>query len=1012
MVARSERPRKPILSREEVLLREIIHYLQRIVPSANQSGTSDAELLSRFAATGDESAFELLVWRHGRMVLGVCRRVLRDEQDAEDAFQAAFLVLARRARSISRHGSVGAWLYRVSYRAALAARARGRRRSTYSAAMPDDVEDANAVDPADVASGREISELLEQLIDKLPEKYRTPFVLCCLEGRSPREAARELGCPVGTLESWLSRARERLRAGLRRRQVAFSSPLLALPAKAFPSARVVAITARAARPFAASHTGVRGANQSPAERLADSLLRRTAMGKVKTMAALLLLAGLLVAGAAMAEPEPSKATPAPAAAEEVARLALVTGRALDSNRQPLAGARVWLRTWLKDGSVPPFKLRSTEADRDGRFRFADVDPGYASVSAVAPGQSYATVQRSVLAGPQLSDLTLVTRPAREARLRIVGDDDMPIHGVELTSLSWKESGPNWNWFPLDIFRQEKIPIPVTDRDGQLTIPGIPSGMELRLVFKHPDFALTVWQGSMAPDGARTVKLERGWPLTVEAVEAATGKPATRATVTITGDPGNVPATVQLVGEDGKFTARIAKASFIRIDVHHPELIAIKQDLINSWPDHGEGKTFHIELQRKGKVRGRVIEAKTGEPAPGARVELASGTRVVSDESGRYELDGPEGTVAVRMLYAPGFRSKDPEIVFVQVKAAAITEAPDFVVERLPVSRGTVVLPNGAPASQAMVTFDDPISNISVVTDRVGRFEFPIGGYAPYVVLSGHHLTEHLSGDQTLSFADIQAGKEFRLQLEPESELRGTFVRADNQPLAGVKVRLQSEKRIGDSTWYRFLDTGTTDDRGQFQFSGLNHFHRYRATVYDALMPERSFVSTPWIQPRAKPVVLDPIAALAGTPALPEEKRRDAADPRCAAWINSRPLTISSLRGKVVLLMFWATWNGPSLDEMPRFQRLHDLYADKGLVIIGIHHNSVPAERVRSFVRDRKLTFPVAVDDAEGASYAAYNITRLPTSVLIDRDGKIARSRLQGDLLNTIRSAVLYDKTVE
>src|SRR5262249_11997277 len=110
-------------------LHDLVQHLRRAAAPAESRGVSDAELLGRFVATRDESAFELLVWRHGRMVLGVCRRVLGHAQDAEDAFQATFLTLARRAASIGRHGSVGGWLYQVAYRAALRARSEASRRA-------------------------------------------------------------------------------------------------------------------------------------------------------------------------------------------------------------------------------------------------------------------------------------------------------------------------------------------------------------------------------------------------------------------------------------------------------------------------------------------------------------------------------------------------------------------------------------------------------------------------------------------------------------------------------------------------------------------------------------------------------------------------------------------------------------------------------------------------------------------------------------------------------------------
>ncbi|HEX4612245.1 MAG TPA: RNA polymerase sigma factor, partial [Urbifossiella sp.] len=174
-------------------------HLRALAQAANPAGgLPDAELLRRYADTRDGAAFEVLVWRHGPMVWGTCRRVLRHRQDAEDAFQAAFLALARSARSAGRE-SVGGWLHRVAANAAL--KVRGRRRP--AAGLPPDVPDDPPGDPAD----RELAGVLDQELNRLPAHYRTPFVLCCLEGMTNAEAARELGCPVGTVDSRLHAAR-------------------------------------------------------------------------------------------------------------------------------------------------------------------------------------------------------------------------------------------------------------------------------------------------------------------------------------------------------------------------------------------------------------------------------------------------------------------------------------------------------------------------------------------------------------------------------------------------------------------------------------------------------------------------------------------------------------------------------------------------------------------------------------------------------------------------------------
>ncbi|QDU18799.1 sigma-70 family RNA polymerase sigma factor [Urbifossiella limnaea] len=210
---------------------------------AADAAVPDAELLLRYARAADPAAFELLVWRHGAMVWAACRRVLgADTAAAEDASQAAFAALARHA---GRVRAVGPWLHRVAVRAAIDLRAAGRGRRELPAALPDPHPG-----PERVAAGREDAAAIDAAVNALPEKLRTAFVLCELEGRSNADAAAALGCPVGTVESRLTRARQRLRARLAAGGVAPAVAVLPATVRAAllrpPSATVRALAARAA----------------------------------------------------------------------------------------------------------------------------------------------------------------------------------------------------------------------------------------------------------------------------------------------------------------------------------------------------------------------------------------------------------------------------------------------------------------------------------------------------------------------------------------------------------------------------------------------------------------------------------------------------------------------------------------------------------------------------------------------------------------------------------------------
>jgi RNA polymerase sigma factor (sigma-70 family) len=184
---------------------------------------TDRQLLERFATRRDGEAFAQLVHRHGPLVLGVCRQVLRQEQDAEDAFQATFLVLARKAGSIRSAEALPNWLYGVANRLATRMKAAAVRRQTREVAL---------VKPplSEPGPGGEVADLgpiLFEEIGRLPDKYRIPFVLCYLEGKTNEQAAQQLDCPPGTVFSRLARARERLRQRLTRRGLAVTGGVLA-----------------------------------------------------------------------------------------------------------------------------------------------------------------------------------------------------------------------------------------------------------------------------------------------------------------------------------------------------------------------------------------------------------------------------------------------------------------------------------------------------------------------------------------------------------------------------------------------------------------------------------------------------------------------------------------------------------------------------------------------------------------------------------------------------------------
>jgi RNA polymerase sigma factor (sigma-70 family) len=273
----------------------VLRHLHREVLRRDGAGLTDGQLLDDFLTHGEEAAFEALVRRHGPMVLGVCRRVLNNSHDAEDAFQATFLVFVRKAASITQRGLLANWLYGTAYRTALEARStRIRRRSRERTVnvLPD-VEAPLMNDPWE-----KVRPLLDGELERLPNKYRVPIILCDLEGKTRKEAARQLGWPEGTVSGRLARARTLLARRLARHGLALSGGGLAVAlshnaASASMPAPLVSSTVKAAACVAAGQAAIISA---PVAALTKGVLKAMLMTKLKIATAVVLAVGLLSVG--------------------------------------------------------------------------------------------------------------------------------------------------------------------------------------------------------------------------------------------------------------------------------------------------------------------------------------------------------------------------------------------------------------------------------------------------------------------------------------------------------------------------------------------------------------------------------------------------------------------------------------------------------------------------------------------------------------------------------------------
>lgn len=273
-------------------LKRLAEYLWRSVSPAAPTGTTDGELLARFADRGDRDAFAALVDRHGSLVWGVCGRMLQRIHDREEAFQATFLVLARRASAIRQRDSVRSWLYGVAVRVATRARSDVLRRQT----EPVEFEtQQDGPSPMDEAQLRELREAVDEAVACLPERQRLAVLLAYFEGRTHDEAAQLLGCPRGTIATLLTRARERLRRRLAHRGLASAAgaTLFVLQSHA-PAAAPALLTASTVGAATAMRLAGMSATSVATAGLVEGVMRSMFMANLKLPA--MALAVVLAAG--------------------------------------------------------------------------------------------------------------------------------------------------------------------------------------------------------------------------------------------------------------------------------------------------------------------------------------------------------------------------------------------------------------------------------------------------------------------------------------------------------------------------------------------------------------------------------------------------------------------------------------------------------------------------------------------------------------------------------------------
>jgi RNA polymerase sigma factor (sigma-70 family) len=383
----------------------VLRHIRDLVASENTGKLLDRQLLERFTTAHEQEAFATLIRHHGPLVLSVCRRVLGNWHDAEDAFQATFLILARKADSIHKQQSLGCWLYQVAYHAALKAKTQAvhrQQRERQAGSRP-------TTDPLAEVTGRELLSVLDEELQGLPEQYRTPLVLCYLQGKTCDEAARESGWSYRTFQRRLDQARQRLRGRLARRGLTLPGALLATgvtqcTATAAVPARLATATLETALATTWSATASVPVT-SAAVTLAEAVCRALFTSKLKLAGVCVFLVGLLALGlGAFTRPSSVQgharatvlALPAEGAKDKIKPVGqpvqpkkdeqlLVSGRVLAADGKPVPHAEVALVGWLRlvveqserlssmtyDGRTDKTEvLAKGKTDKEGRFQLA------------------------------------------------------------------------------------------------------------------------------------------------------------------------------------------------------------------------------------------------------------------------------------------------------------------------------------------------------------------------------------------------------------------------------------------------------------------------------------------------------------------------------------------------------------------------------------------------------------------------------------------------------------------
>jgi RNA polymerase sigma factor (sigma-70 family) len=509
---------------------------------------SDRQILDSFCEHRDEASFSTLVARHSAMVLRVCRRVLRHEQDAEDAFQAVFLVLASHGASIRKRDSLAAWLHGVSYRIALKAKRSAARRRKHECRLPAQ-SDVVSSGP----SWQEVQSVLDEEIQRLPTRFRAAFVLCVVEGIAGPRAAAELGIPPGTLASRVARARHIIRARLSRRGIQLGALLAALS---------VAETADGALPVSLAckvHISPASATiPSRVTELATSFMRETILAYARAVSlTLIAIAAALGLGYRVlvranserpafrqtavltqkpAEPQRRREASAPKDDEEQI---LFGGRVVNPEGKPAAGANIYM-TFAYGAQEPQISAWHATANAEGQFQFKASETKFGAhataVAATAPG--YAVGWTTIASADDKTGLIIhLAKDDGPIEGRVFDLEGKPVIGAALRLVKisaatdedlgpWLEACKQKEAHSLQLeskyFKRSTAALPLTaltDSAGRVRIDGLGANRLIRMQLEGPSIVTQQLSILTRPGEPFQVMLREGNPQLQEPDEA-------------------------------------------------------------------------------------------------------------------------------------------------------------------------------------------------------------------------------------------------------------------------------------------------------------------------------------------------------------------------------------------------------------------------------------------------------------------------------------------------------------